>query len=95
MTLRTLLTLDAVNERSIMNRKRRALRRSKTLGHDSESQTATRRGRIALFMRKLKAPFTREFWQDRFEPSDDETLVDNKVLSYSYLEVGLIETIAS
>ena len=40
-------------------------------------------------MRKLKAPFTREFWLDRFEPSDDETLVDNKVLSYSYLEVGL------
>ena len=78
-----------------MNRKRRALRRSKTLGHDSESQTATRLGRVTLFMRKLKAPFTRNFWLDRFEPSDDETLVDNKVLSYSYLEVGLIETIAS
>ena len=78
-----------------MNRKRRALRRSKTFGHDSESQTATRRSRLALFVRKLKAPFTREFWLDRFETSDDETLVDGKVLSYSYLEVGLIETIAS
>jgi sodium/potassium-transporting ATPase subunit alpha len=78
-----------------MNRKRRALRRSKTLGHDSESQTATRLGRLARLTRKLKAPFTREFWLDRFEPSDDETLVDNKVLSYAYLEVGLIETIGS
>jgi sodium/potassium-transporting ATPase subunit alpha len=78
-----------------MNRKRRALRRSKTLGHDSEAQTVTRLGRLARLIRKLKAPFTREFWLDRFEPSDDETLVDNKVLCYSYLEVGLIETIAS
>jgi sodium/potassium-transporting ATPase subunit alpha len=78
-----------------MNRKRRALRRSKTLGHDSESQTATRLSCLARLMRKLKAPFTREFWRDRFEPSEGETLVDNKVLSYSYLEVGLIETIAS
>jgi sodium/potassium-transporting ATPase subunit alpha len=78
-----------------MNRKRRALRRSKTLGHDAESQTATQPSRLARLMRKLKSPFTREFWVDRFESSDGETLVDNKVLSYSYLEVGLIETIAS
>jgi sodium/potassium-transporting ATPase subunit alpha len=78
-----------------MNRKRRALRRSKTLGYDSELQAAIQPSRLSRLMQKLKAPFTREFWRDRFEPSDDETLVDNKVLSYSYLEVGLIETIAS
>jgi len=84
-----------VNERSIMNRKRRSLRRSMTWGKDAESQSATRLGRLAVFARKLKAPFTREFWQDRFESSDDETLVDGKVLSYAYLEVGMIETIAS
>jgi sodium/potassium-transporting ATPase subunit alpha len=84
-----------VNERSILNRKRRALRRSRTLGLDAESQSATRRNRIALLIRKLKSPFTRQFWQDRFESSDDETLVDGRVLSYSYLEIGVIETIAS
>jgi len=66
-----------------------------TWGKDAESQSATRLGRLAVFARKLKAPFTREFWQDRFESSDDETLVDGKVLSYAYLEVGMIETIAS
>ncbi|KAH9039417.1 aminophospholipid-transporting P-type ATPase [Lactarius hengduanensis] len=68
-----------VSERSIMNRKRRALRRSITLA----------------LARKLKAPFTRQFWEDHFEPSDDETLVDGRVLSYAYLEVGVIETIGS
>jgi hypothetical protein len=85
----------AVNERSIMNRKRRSLRRSMTLGQDTESQMATRSSRIAAFVRKLKAPFTRQFWEDRFESSDDETLVDSKVLSYAYLEVGMIEAFAS
>jgi sodium/potassium-transporting ATPase subunit alpha len=84
-----------VNERSIINRKRRALRRSITLGNDSEAQSAPRPNRLAVLARKLKAPFTRQFWEDRFEPSDDETLVDGRVLSYAYLEVGVIETIGS
>jgi sodium/potassium-transporting ATPase subunit alpha len=78
-----------------MNRKRRSLRRSMTLGQDTESQSRTRTSRLAVFVRKLKSPFTREFWLDRFEPSDDETLVDSKVLSYAYLEVGVIEMLAS
>ena len=78
-----------------MNRKRRALRRSKTLGQDTESQADAQPGRLTVLTRKLKAPFTRQFWQDRFEQTDDETLVDSKVLSYAYLEVGVIETIAS
>jgi hypothetical protein len=52
-----------------MNRERRSLCRSKTLGG--------------------------QFWEDRFEASDDETLVDRKVLSYAYLEVGVIEATGS
>ena len=78
-----------------MNRKRRALRRSITLGKDSEAQSGPRFGRVTALARKLKTPFTRQFWEDRFEPSDDETLVDGRVLSYAYLEVGVIETIGS
>lgn len=84
-----------VSERSIMNRKRRALRRSITLGNDTEAQTSSQPGRLAVVVRKLRAPFTRQFWEDRFEPSDDETLVDGRILSYAYLEVGVIETIGS
>lgn len=87
--------LSLVSERSIMNRKRRALRRSITLGNDAEAQTSSRPSRLTVLARKLKAPFTRQFWRDRFEPSDDETLVDGKVLSYAYLEVGTIETLGS
>ena len=78
-----------------MKRKRQALRRSITLGNDPEAQTSSRPGRLTVLARKLKAPFTRQFWRDCFEPSDDETLVDRKVLSYAYLEVGMIETLGS
>ncbi|KAI0263789.1 aminophospholipid-transporting P-type ATPase [Gloeopeniophorella convolvens] len=84
-----------VSDRSIMNRKRRALRRSKTLGRDPETQVPVQPSRLSLIGRKLKAPFTREFWEDRFESSDDETLVDGKLLSYAYLEAGMIEMIGS
>ena len=78
-----------------MNHKRCALRRSKTLGQDTEEQADTQSSRLVVLVRKLKSPFTRQFWEDRFEPTDDETLVDGKVLSYAYLEVGVIETIGS
>jgi len=42
---------------------------------------------------KLIAPFTREWWHDAFEPTADETLVAGKLLSYAYLEVGLIQSV--
>jgi len=48
-----------------------------------------------MWLSKLKIPFTRAFWEDRFEVTDDEALVDGKLLSYAYLEAGLIETLSS
>lgn len=44
---------------------------------------------------KLQAPFTRSFWEDAFESSDNETLVDAKLLSYAYLEAGVIEMLGA
>lgn len=78
-----------------MNIKRRALRRSKTLARDPETNEVIQPSRFSTWMQKAKAPFTRDFWEDKFEKSDSETLVDNKVLSYAYLEAGVIETVGS
>ena len=44
---------------------------------------------------KLRSLFSREFWADMWEDTGKETLVDRKLLSYSYLEVGLIEALAA
>ena len=84
-----------VNDRSILSRKRRALRRSRTLGHDLETQEYIQPSRISIIVSKIKAPFTRNFWEDALEPSDDETLVDSKLLSYAYLEAGVIEMLGA
>jgi sodium/potassium-transporting ATPase subunit alpha len=87
-----------VTERSIMSLKKRALRRVRTirtLTRDAEALKPSRPSRISTFYSKIKQPFTRIFWEDMFEKTDNETLVDSKLLSYSYLEAGLIESIGS
>ncbi|KAF5344223.1 hypothetical protein D9756_011250 [Leucocoprinus leucothites] len=83
-----------VNDRSVLSLKKRALRRVKTLGRDTESQERTSFSRIRQWISWLKAPFTKAFWEDLLEETDDEKLVDRNLLSYSYLEFGIIEAIS-
>ncbi|KAG6876170.1 hypothetical protein C0992_000603 [Termitomyces sp. T32_za158] len=91
----------SVNEYSIKTLQRRALRRSRTLiatsTIDAENSGAKliRRSRLATLFSKLRAPFSRAFWEDLMEHTDNETLVDWKLLSYAYLEAGVIESIGS
>jgi sodium/potassium-transporting ATPase subunit alpha len=82
----------SVNENSIMALKKRALRRTRTFRRDSETQENVRPNVITRIVEKIRTPFTRIFWEDLFESSESETLVDGKLLSYSYIEAGLIET---
>ena len=83
-----------VNERSIRALKRRALVRNKTLVRDAETLEVIPPSKISVWISKLKAPFKRSFWEEKLEPTDNENLVDSKLLSYSYLEAGTIETLA-
>ncbi|KAJ2913576.1 hypothetical protein MD484_g6844, partial [Candolleomyces efflorescens] len=82
-----------VTERSIHSRKKKGLRRLRTLAHDPETGEVIQPSRLSRAFATLRRPFTREFWEDLLEPTDDETLVDAKLLSYAYLEVGMIEAI--
>jgi len=84
-----------VNDRSIMSLKRRALRRTKTLRRDTETQDPISPSRISLWSQKVKAPFSRDFWEDAMERTEAESLVDGKLLSYSYLEAGVIEMLGA
>lgn len=74
-----------------MSLKKRALRRTKTLRRDTETQQVIQPSKFSVWASRLKAPFTKVFWEDVLEHSDDETLVDNKLLSYAYMEAGVIE----
>jgi len=94
-TLMRLLPRKPVNDRSILSRKRKALRRTKTITRDPETLEIIPQRWWKKALRKLKKPFTRQFWEDVWEQSDDETLVDTNLLSYSYLEAGIIETVSA
>ncbi len=61
----------------------------------TESLTPAKPNLITKWKLKLKTLFTRVFWEDAFERSDDENLVDSKLLSYAYLEAGVIEMLGS
>ncbi|KAI0781478.1 aminophospholipid-transporting P-type ATPase [Trametes elegans] len=84
-----------VNDRSITSLKKRALRRTKTLRRDPETDEIIHPSRLSHIITRVKAPFTRQFWEDVLEQSEDETLVDSKLLSYAYLEAGMIEMIGA
>lgn len=78
-----------------MSLKKRALRRTKTLRRDTETNEPIPPSRLSRYVARVKAPFTREFWEDFGEKSDNEQLVDGKLLSYSYLEAGVIEMLGA
>jgi sodium/potassium-transporting ATPase subunit alpha len=44
-------------------------------------------------MYTLKQFFNREYWSDKFENTGAEVLVDGPLLSWAYLEIGVIEAI--
>jgi sodium/potassium-transporting ATPase subunit alpha len=39
----------------------------------------------------VRRPFTREFCTNFFEKTEDDRLIDSKILSYVYIEAGMIE----
>ncbi|KAJ3019746.1 UNVERIFIED_CONTAM: hypothetical protein HDU68_010526 [Siphonaria sp. JEL0065] len=45
------------------------------------------------FVRGVKRFFSKRFWTEAFEKTEDEVLIDGDVLSYSYLEAGTIQTL--
>jgi len=61
----------------------------------SETQEIIQPSKFSTWMSKLKTPFTRAFWLNMLETTDNESLVDAKLLSYAYLEAGMIETLAT
>ena len=46
-------------------------------------------------MSQLRAPFKTTFWEDVMDRDDSEQLVDLKLLSYAYLEAGVIEMLGA
>lgn len=84
-----------VTASSIKSLKTKALRRTKTQVIDPETSLPKKPTFISRTVASVKEVFTREYWADKFDKSEGEVLVDFDVLSYAYLEVGVIEMIGA
>jgi sodium/potassium-transporting ATPase subunit alpha len=77
--------------------RRRALRRTRS-HYDAEAgvvvtpEDQTKLQKISHTIRQL---FTREYWVDKLENTGAEVLVDGPLLSWAYLEIGMIEAIGA
>jgi len=75
--------------------RRRALR--KTRSHfDEEAGVVVPRPeptRVQKVLEGVRDLFSREYWRDKFENTGAEVLVDGPLLSWAYLEIGVIEAI--
>jgi hypothetical protein len=91
----SILPVSSVTENSIIKLKQRALMGRTMTRMDTESGRRRRPSWLSSTIYKLKQPFTRRYWVHLFERNDNETLVDSKLLSYAYLEAGLIETVSA
>ncbi|KAJ3024421.1 UNVERIFIED_CONTAM: hypothetical protein HDU68_008188 [Siphonaria sp. JEL0065] len=83
-------------KKSVQLHRRRALDREEYIedaaikeeeGHTPHHSSGTK------FVRGIKRFFSKRFWSETFEKTEDEVLIDGDVLSYSYLEAGTIQTL--
>ncbi|KAK3385719.1 E1-E2 ATPase-domain-containing protein [Podospora didyma] len=77
--------------------RRRALRRTRSR-FDEEAgvvHAPEERKGLQRILGNVRGVFTRDFWTDKFESTGGEVLVDGPLLSWSYLEIGLIETVGA
>ncbi|KAG0274817.1 hypothetical protein BGZ97_010435, partial [Linnemannia gamsii] len=76
-----------------VERRRRLATRALPPVYDAESGEEVKPSAWAVFQHNFKAMFTAIYWRERFESTEDEVLVDAGLLSWAYLEIGIIETI--
>ncbi|KAF1801576.1 hypothetical protein V8B55DRAFT_1472060 [Mucor lusitanicus] len=83
-----------VSPESIDRLRRTMHRRQRYIEYDAEGEEV----RPPLFRRVYNTfheVFSKGYWKEKFEKSDDEVLVDLPLLSWAYLEIGIIEAIGN
>lgn len=51
--------------------------------------------KMQQYMHNVREVFTKQYWVDKFENTGAEVLVDGPLLSWAYLEIGVIEAIGA
>ncbi|KAG1348857.1 hypothetical protein G6F62_003745 [Rhizopus arrhizus] len=84
-----------VNPASIDRHRRALIRRERYVQLDGETGEEIHPGFFRRFYNTLHEWTSAGYWKEKFEKTEDEVLVDFPLLSWSYLEIGIIEAIGS
>ncbi|OBZ84387.1 Sodium/potassium-transporting ATPase subunit alpha, partial [Choanephora cucurbitarum] len=84
-----------VTAESIDRHRRTLYRRQRYIQYDPETGEEVRPAFYRRIYNALHEMTTMAYWQEKFEASDDEVLVDMPLLSWAYLEIGMIEAIGN
>ncbi|CAO3655723.1 unnamed protein product [Mucor hiemalis] len=82
-----------VNPESIDRHRRSLIRKEQYIQYNYETGEEIRPNIFRRYANKIHELFSAAYWREKFEKSDDEVLVDFPLLSWAYLEVGIIEAI--
>jgi sodium/potassium-transporting ATPase subunit alpha len=84
-----------VNPESIDRHRRSLYRRQQYIQYDSETGEEVRPPFFRRIANCLHETFSAGYWKEKFEKTDDEVLVDLPLLSWAYLEIGMIEALGN
>lgn len=84
-----------VNPESIDRHRRSLYRRQRYIKYDSENGEEIRPPLLRRIYNTLHELFSAGYWKEKFEKTDSEVLVDLPLLSWAYLEIGIIEAIGN
>ncbi|AEO68317.1 uncharacterized protein THITE_125028 [Thermothielavioides terrestris NRRL 8126] len=77
--------------------RRRALRRNRA-HFDAEAGVVVapeNQTKLQAFLHRLRQLFTKDYWADKFEHTGAEVLVDGSLLSWAYLEIGVLQSVGA
>ncbi|KAG0092103.1 hypothetical protein BGZ93_003295 [Podila epicladia] len=76
-----------------IERRRRLAARELPRVLDAESGEVVKPPLMIRLRHNFKAWFTQVYWREKFESTEEEVLVDAKLMSWAYLEIGIIQAI--
>jgi sodium/potassium-transporting ATPase subunit alpha len=83
-----------VNPESIDRYRRHLIRREQYVQYNEEGEEV-KPNIFRRYSNNIHELFSAAYWKEKFERSDDEVLVDFPLLSWAYLEIGLIEALGN
>ncbi|KAF9568135.1 hypothetical protein EC968_002993 [Mortierella alpina] len=78
---------------SSIERRKRLATRALPVVYDAETGEDIKPGFMARLRHSFAALFTKVYWREKFETTEEEVLVDGRLLSWAYLEIGIIQAI--